>query len=72
MRYERLRDEVARLSSPSAVIAAAEALGMKLAAREIFINAPAAAPRGPAGDAVTVVMNSPTYDKTKQALDQNP
>jgi len=71
LRYERLREEVARLSSPASVIAAAQNLGMKPASTPLFIKAPAAAPRGPAGSTAPP-LDDATYDKTKQALDDNP
>ena len=45
LRYERLRDEVARLSSPASIIGAAEGLGMRPSSQPTtFINAPRAAP----------------------------
>jgi hypothetical protein len=72
LRYERLRDEVARLSSPVSVISAAEALGMKPSSQPTtFINAPPAAPRGPASSP-TPPLAGATYGQTKKALDQNP
>jgi len=71
LRYERLRDMVARQSSPLAVIAEAQRLGMVPANGQFFIDAPAAAPRSavPAGP---TSLSGPTYDTTKKALDQNP
>jgi hypothetical protein len=71
LRYERLRDMVARESSPLAVIAEAQRLGMVPASSQVFIDAPAAAPRTavPAGP---TSLAGPTYDTTKKALDQNP
>ena len=72
LRYERLRDEVARLSSPASVIAAAEELGMKPASREVFINVPQAAPRAGTSSQVPDSLGSKSYDTTKAALDQNP
>jgi hypothetical protein len=72
LRYERLRDTVARLSAPETVIAAAQQLGMVPAARQHFIRAPAAAPRGAPGDVTPESLSPHTYDATKRALDQNP
>jgi hypothetical protein len=72
LRYERLRDEVARLSSPASVIATARNLGMRPATREHFIRAPLAAPRGATLDATPVALGTAPYKQAKQALDQNP
>jgi hypothetical protein len=73
LRYERLRDEVARLSSPASVISAAQALGMKPSSQPTtFINAPRAAPRGPAASSTPPPLANTTYGQTKKALDQNP
>jgi hypothetical protein len=71
LRYERLREEVARLSSPASVIAAAQNLGMKPASTPLYLKVPAAAPHGPAGSTAPP-LDDATYDKTKQALDENP
>jgi len=71
LRYERLRDEVARASSPAAVIAAASRRGMTFADSEQFLKAPPAAPRD-AADPAPQSLSSATYDETKKALDQNP
>jgi hypothetical protein len=46
LRYERLRAEVASLSAPESVVAAARELGMVPAQSVDFIDAPAAAPLG--------------------------
>src|SRR5262245_43583794 len=45
-RYERLREQVATLSAPEAIVAAAQRLGMVPAERVNAIQAPPAAPRG--------------------------
>jgi cell division protein FtsL len=57
LRYERLREEVATLSSPQAIVEAAEKRGMVTAPSVQPIEAPPAAPRG-----------QPTDDKTAQTL----
>ena len=71
LRYERLRDTVARQSSPDAVIAEAQRLGMVSASGLQFIDAPAAAPRSAASPGPPSLA-APTYDTTKKALDDNP
>jgi hypothetical protein len=70
-RYERLRDAVARASSPAAVIAAATKLGMVPATGDVWLQAPGAAATTPSTNGSS---NSSigTYDKTKPALAQNP
>jgi hypothetical protein len=42
LRYERLREEVARLSAPAAIVSAAEQMGMVEPAEVSMIEAPAA------------------------------
>src|SRR5262245_55425211 len=49
-RYERLREQVATLSAPDAIVAAATHLGMVPAQHVQFIQAPPAAPRGEKND----------------------
>jgi cell division protein FtsL len=49
-RYERLREQVATLSAPEAIVAAAEKLGMVPAERVNSVQAPPAAPRGERDD----------------------
>ena len=71
LRYERLREEVARKSSPDAVISAARDLGMVPADREVFIEAPPAAPRADEPTAPES-LSTDTYREAKRALDQNP
>jgi hypothetical protein len=44
LRYERLREEVARLSAPAAIVSAAERMGMVEPAEVSMIEAPAASP----------------------------
>jgi hypothetical protein len=72
LRYERLREEVARQSSPEAVIAAARALGMVPADRTRILDAPEAAPTVASDDPTQTALSPETYDKTKRALDANP
>jgi hypothetical protein len=72
LRYERLREEVARRSSPTAIIAAARARGMIPANRQEFLTAPAAARRDPTPNATPPPLAPTSYDKAKKALDQNP
>ena len=71
LRYERLREEVARSSSPAAVIAAAQRLGLVFADSYAFIQAPGAASKN-ASDPAPPTLSENTYDHTKPALDQNP
>ena len=72
LRYERLREEVARLSAPEAVINGARALGMVPGQAQKYIEAPlAAAPGGTAGKPPSS-QSTKTYAETKQHLDQNP
>ncbi len=69
LRYERLRDAVARASSPAAVIAQATRLGMTPATGVQWLQAPDAA-SAPSTDGSKNL--TATYDKTKPALAQNP
>lgn len=72
LRYERLRDEVARLSSPASVIGRAGQLGMVPAPAEQFLKVPSAAPQTATPDAAPPPLSPGTYGKTKPSLDQNP
>jgi hypothetical protein len=72
LRYQRLRDEVARASSPAQVISEAQQLGMVPAAQVHDISAPAAAPVGTTPDAVPPSLSAATYGQAKRALDTNP
>ena len=72
LRYQRLRDEVARASSPAQVIAEAQQLGMIPASQVHDISAPAAAPVGTTPDAVPQSLSPGTYGQAKKALDSNP
>jgi len=68
LRYQRLREEVARLASPAAVTAAARRLGMEPAVRSEFIAVPRAAPRPAPADAAPVSLATDRYLRAKQAL----
>jgi hypothetical protein len=72
LRYERLREDVARRSSPAAIIAAARGRGMVEAPLQAFISAPKAAPHGGRPTATPQPLAPTSYEKAKQALDQNP
>jgi hypothetical protein len=72
LRYERLREEVARLSAPEAVINGARALGMVPGQAQKYIEAPLAAPEGGTSDTPPASQSTKTYAQTKQHLDQNP
>jgi hypothetical protein len=71
LRYERLREEVARRSSPLSIIAAARALGLQQASSWSFIQAPAAAPPATA-DSGANSLSTVSYGKTKEHLGPNP
>jgi cell division protein FtsL len=66
LRYERLRAEVAALSSPQAVVEAAEAQGMVPAPTVDYLEAPPAAPRGQPTDDKTARTLVDTADETKR------
>ena len=79
LRYERLRDQVARLSSADVVIKASEKYGMVQGPGIVNLTVVAAhAPTGPTGpsDASAAGGDSPTsgnaYASTKPALDPTP
>jgi hypothetical protein len=72
LRYERLREDVARRSSPAAIIAAARGLGMVPAPRELFLSAPKAASHGTTPPATPQPLAPTSYEHAKKALDQNP
>jgi hypothetical protein len=72
LRYERLREEVAQRSSPSAIISAAYAQGLVFADRKEFIQAAEAAPDRTTPNAVPKSLAPTSYAKLKPALDQNP
>jgi hypothetical protein len=66
LRYERLREEVARLSAPAAVVSAAERMGMVEPAEVSMIEAPAAAPDGDAVDRTEQTLRS--WPEVKSSL----
>jgi hypothetical protein len=68
LRYERLREQVASLSSAETVIVAAAKLGMVQGGT--VVNLPVSSAQPPGGPRVTVPAGSPSesYDKTKHVL----
>jgi cell division protein FtsL len=66
LRYERLRDSVARLSAPATVIEEASKLGMQQSEDVQYVSAPPAAPRAAPPGGV------PKVDPAKKHLDQSP
>jgi hypothetical protein len=72
LRYERLREEVARLSAPEAVINGARNLGMVPGQAQKYIEAPLAAPPGGTADKPPSSQGTSQYAETKQHLGQNP
>ncbi len=72
LRYERLREQVANLSSAEAVIRAATQLGMVPAAHITYIAAVPGNTARPAADPGPAPLSTGTYQHTKQALDRNP
>ncbi len=69
-RYERLRADVATRSSPDAVVAAAQALGLVPAERIEYLEVPEAAPRGQKLDRTAQTLDQ-TNDEAKPALGDN-
>jgi hypothetical protein len=68
-RYERLRFEVARRSSPAAVIAAASEQGLVPAVDVDYVDAPLAAPtRGDDAGTRTQQTLAETFDEAKRSL----
>jgi hypothetical protein len=72
LRYERLREDVARRSSPAAIIAAARGLGMVDAPLQAFLWAPKAASHDTTPTATPQPLAPTSYEHAKKALDQNP
>jgi cell division protein FtsL len=68
LRYERLRAEVATLSSPEAIVSAAEQRGMQPPESIDWIQAPAAAPHGPPGDHTSSTL-AEIHGEAKKTLD---
>jgi hypothetical protein len=71
LRYARLREQVARLSSASAVIAASDKLGMVQGPGVVSLSVPNAH-SGSGTVTVAVKSSSDNYDKTKRALGPTP
>jgi hypothetical protein len=67
LQYERLRTEVATLSAPESVVAAARALGMVPATSVDYIDAPAAAPHASAPDRTTSTLGD-THAEAKKSI----
>jgi cell division protein FtsL len=65
LRYERLRVEVATLSSPPAILATATRMGMQPPQSVVYLQAPAAAPRGNAPDRTSSTL-AETQGEAKQ------
>ena len=70
-RYERLRSDVATRSSPDAIVAAAEGLGLVPAGPAEYLVAPPAAPRGEKRDRTAQTLDQ-TNNEAKPALGDNP
>ena len=72
LRYARLRDQVARLSSASAVIAAANKLGMVQGPGVVTLSVQSAQPSTGAQSSLVTASSNDSYDRTKQALGPTP
>lgn len=70
-RYERLREEVATLSAPNVVVAAAQRLGMVPALHVEAIEVPPAAPSGPKQDQTAETLGN-SWDEAKRHLGADP
>jgi hypothetical protein len=70
-RYERLREQVATLSAPDAIVAAATELGMVPADDVEAIQAPPAAPRGVKQDPTADTLGR-SWDEAKRHLGADP
>jgi hypothetical protein len=70
-KYEKLRDEVAALAAPPAIVSKAHELGMRDAEQTTFISAPVAGRVAPMPDR-TVATQNDTRAIAKVALDPNP
>ena len=66
-KYERLRAEVATLSAPESVVAAAQKLGMVPATSVDYIDAPAAAPHTTMPDRTTSTLDD-THAEAKKSV----
>ena len=72
LRYERLREQVSRLSSAETVIALAAKLGMVQGGTVVTLSLPSAKPTVSAADRPPAESSSSSYDRTKSALDAAP
>jgi hypothetical protein len=70
-RYERLREQVATMSAPDAIVAAATKLGMVPADHVEAIQAPPAAPRGVKQDPTADTLGR-SWDEAKRHLGADP
>jgi cell division protein FtsL len=68
LRYERLRDEVATLSSPQAIVSAAKKQGMQAPESIDWITAPAAAPHGSSTEQTSSTL-ADIHGEAKKRLD---
>jgi hypothetical protein len=71
LRYERLREQVATLSAPDAIVAAATKQGMVPAPHVDALVAPQAAPRGVREDPTAVTLGK-SWDEAKRHLGADP
>jgi len=71
LQYERLREQVATLSAPDAIVAAAQKMGMQPAANVTALDAPPAAPRGPRTDPTADTLGQ-SWDEAKAHLGADP
>jgi len=72
LRYERLREQVAKLSSAETVIVLAAKLGMVQSGTVVTLSLPSAKPTVPAPDRPPAESSSSSYGRTKSALDAAP
>lgn len=72
LRYERLREMVAELSSAQTVSAAAAKLGMVPGGTVRTVSVPSDGPSGPTADGQPVKSASPNYAEAKRALGATP
>jgi hypothetical protein len=72
LRYARLRDQVARLSSASAVIQAANKLGMVQGPGVVTLSVASAQPSTGTQASLVTAASGDSYDRTKQALGPKP
>jgi hypothetical protein len=72
LRYERLREQVASLSSAETVIAAATKLGMVQGGTVVTLSLPSARLAASPPERPPVDTSSSSYGRTKSALDDTP